>query len=341
MNESTSLTWDEAVENKSNPTLFDIIFSTIVVLAAGFSGYTTYLGFSYDLPVLASIVIATIIGLGLLIINFKIREHRIKGDGVGKPLIAFSIFLIFSFISNTNAIYTYFLANDIVGKTQVNAWESFDEGTSAILAVLDKHDSIVEREQVKQQLVIARKNLIDQISDPANPGMGEKAQRHLAEVESILDVKTTRLQPPSGSASHEAYVEYANTLDVLIITLFDEKYQSGKSAEIELFREKINGLRNFYSEKVILKEYSSDTTDLMYNDLKSLQVEAEKLVESEVHVPVINVTADDIGSFQYTWTNFIDGIAIPAIILSILLSLMLDILAPLLSLLLYKHEVEY
>ena len=103
MDKGASITWDELDRTKQDPTMFDIVFTIIVILAAGFSGYTTYLGFSYDLPVLPSIVIATIIGLGLLVINFKIREHRISGDGVGKPLLAFFVFLIFSFISNNQS----------------------------------------------------------------------------------------------------------------------------------------------------------------------------------------------------------------------------------------------
>tara|TARA_B100000676_G_C17349697_1_gene470260 strand:- start:35 stop:283 length:249 start_codon:yes stop_codon:yes gene_type:complete len=49
------------------PLGFDVGFYVIVVLAAGFSGYTTYLGFQYDLPEGMALVIAAIIGLGLLL----------------------------------------------------------------------------------------------------------------------------------------------------------------------------------------------------------------------------------------------------------------------------------
>lgn len=341
MNDYASPAWDEFEEDKSDPSMFDIIFTIIVVLAAGFSGYTTYLGFSYDLPIIPSIVIATIIGLGLLIINFKIREHRISGDGVGKPLIAFFIFLIFSFISNTNAIYTYFLQNDIVSKTQLNAWQSFDEGTEIIVAALDSNDDMVDRSNVGHLLEVARKNLHDQITDTANPGLGEKARVHLAEAENILGVTTTRLRAPSNADSQIVHIKYADRLDALIVSIYNKKYETGKVSEIESLKVEINNLKKFYSDKITLGEYSSETTDLMQKDMSTILIKAENLIGFSEGIPKINVTADDIGSFQYTWTNFADGIAITAIILSVLLSLMLDILAPILSLLLYKHEVEY
>ena len=113
---------------------FDILFAVVAFLASAFSGYTTYLGFSYDFPLLPALIMAIIIGLGLLAINFKLRHNRLDGVSVAPALIAFALFFVFSFISNTNAIYTFFLKRDIVGETQVQALRDFDAGTTKILA---------------------------------------------------------------------------------------------------------------------------------------------------------------------------------------------------------------
>ena len=89
------------------------------------------------------------------------------------------------------------------------------------------------------------------------------------------------------------------------------------------------------------KDYQSDTTDLMKRDLDTIQFRARDLTGSDLAITSINNSADETGSFQYTWTNFANWISPAAIILSILLGALLDILAPVLALLLYRSEEVY
>jgi hypothetical protein len=324
-------------------TVFDLAFTVIAVLASSFSGYTTYLGFSYDLPTLLSVVMAVIIGLGLLVINFKIRDARLSGDDLGPPLLAFSLFLVFSFISNTNAIYTYFLENDIVGETQEEAWRNFDRGTATVLAAIAEHPISIEGAQVKQDLDVARRNLRNQVTDRGNPGLGPQAREHLQEIETILGAPLTRLQPPPPSAPIAEHERYADRLDELILEVFATQNANLRSAQyaVDSLRARIEKLRALYQDLITRKQYSREITDGMKNDFDTLVVQARQLIGFDAELPTINTTADDIGSFQYTWQNFYDGTNLPAIILSILLSIMLDVLTPILSLLLYKPEVEF
>jgi hypothetical protein len=286
---------------------------------------------------------AVIIGVGLFMINLRLRENRIFGDSIVPTLAAFFVFFVFSFISNTNAIYTYFLERDIIGETQTAAWHNFDVGTQQILAEIDKNQISIEAARLKQALDVARANLRRQITDPANPGMGDKSKAHLEELETILGVQLTRLQPPRSSAPMADHEAFAKALDELILQTFATQFQTTRSdaQEILSFRDKIKKLRALYEEKIYQKEFSSDTTDLMRSDLDSLAVQARNLLGFQGDVPVINVTADDIGSFQYTWNNFWNGTKLPAILLSVLLSAMLDILTPVISLLLYKPETDF
>jgi len=320
---------------------FDILFAVVAFLASAFSGYTTYLGFSYDFPLLPALIMAIIIGLGLLAINFKLRQNRLDGVSVAPALIAFALFFVFSFISNTNAIYTFFLKRDIVGETQVQALRDFDAGTTKILGALDRNEASVASAEIKSKLDIARANLKRQITDPARPGLGPLAQTHLAEVETILGTELTRLNPPNTSAPMSEHERYAEQLDSLILDIYAKQTEGNKSAAIADLREKIEKQRGFYESLVMKKEFQRHITNLMRSDLESLNVAAQELVGYDEGVPSINVTADDIGSFQYTWRNFYDGIKLPAIILSILLSIMLDILTPVLALLLYHRKTEF
>ncbi len=320
---------------------FDIIFTIIVILAASFSAYTTYLGFSYDLPQLASTVIAAIIGLGLFIINMKIKEYRENGQSITRVVLAFLFFLIFSFISNTNAIYTYFLQKDIVANTQIQAEKDFDKGTSIILAAIDNSDITTQAARIKQDLDIAKRNLYNQMVDPANPGLGSKAKEHLSEVETILGVQLTKLKSPDPRASLKQHRKFAEDLIKLIDEQFKTKYIKGKTEDLVAFKNDIQKRRTLYRTSIINKEFNKDITDAMGRDLDSLKIKTEKLIQFNENIPSINTTADDIGSFNYTWANFVDGINKSAIILSVLLSLMLDTLAPVLAILLYRKKEVY
>ncbi len=339
---SKSLTFPETPHTSpTSPVGFNLAFMLIAVLASGFSGYTTYLGFSYDLPMPPAIVIAIIIGLGLFIINLKIKEYRLGGDSISRPFIAFLMFFFFSFISNTNAIYTYFLQKDIVKNTQVNAWSVFDSSTMIILSAIDNSQISIEGHRVKQNLSVARKNLYNQITDPSNPGLGKIAQSHLEQVEAILGINLTRLKPPTQGSALSTFKNYADRLDQMILKQFDVKYKTSQQANMAAFRDRIIKLRELYESAVNNNQFESSTTDLMKRDLDSLIVSAKKSLVIEEEIPTINANADDIGSFQYTWANFFNLISPAAIILSIALSLMLDILTPTLSILLYRREEEF
>ena len=191
-------------ESVPEATTFDVIYSVIAVITALFSAYTTFLGFSYDLPYLLSVPIAVIVGLGLLAMNFLIRDARKEGASVLKPLIVLLVIFVFSFISNTNAIYTRFLQDTIVADTQENAWLVFDSETSVLLDAIDRHELSTEAMRLQRDLDIARRNLKEQITDERNPGMGELAQRHLREINLMLGTQLTPLRAPAPGAAMAA-----------------------------------------------------------------------------------------------------------------------------------------
>ncbi len=328
-------------QNLRHGTSFDVAFGIIVILASGFSAYTTYLGFSYDIPAFLAFALALIIGIGLLSINFKLREARRTATGLGGPLVAFLFIFVFSFVSNTNAIYTFFLQRDIVGQTQEEAWRVFDSETTNVLAELDRDPQLVRFEAQKTALAIARQNLKEQIVDSNNPGLGSLAQSHLNEVSEILGTGLTPLRAPDPSAPMAQHQAYAERLDTFIADQAQTEFANGDGVAFVELTDKIHQLRGFYEDKIRSKEYRSDTTDLMKRDLDAITFKARDLLDKDLKLATINNSADATGSFQYTWTNFVNWISPAAIILSVLLGALLDILAPVLALLLYRSEEVY
>jgi hypothetical protein len=134
--------------------------------------------------------------------------------------------------------------------------------------------------------------------------------------------------------------KYADELDDFIEEQARIQFDNDPAAPILSFKSHIDELRSFYEGKMIKKEYDRDTTDLMARDLNSIAFRAKELLPEDLEIGEINNEADEVGSFRYTWRNFVDFISPTAIILSVLLGALLDLLAPLLSVLLYRYEEE-
>ncbi len=333
----------DEVEQRSTKkaTFLDVIFGLMVLTATGFSTYTTFVGYSYDFPGVLSVAIAVIVGLGLLGTNYAIRQNRIDSTGVGRPFLFFLLVFLFSFISNTNAIYTYFLKNDIVGQTQETAWSVFDLGTVEVISAIDNFPLVNNERENNRKIEIERKNLYTQITDPNNPGMGEEAQRHLQVINTLLEEPLTPLRAPIATASEKDMKDYADRLDSFIAEQYSKQVSNSSVGAINAFSQHIKSLRNLYEKQVVTKEYSSDTTDMMKRDLDQINFKAGELIGFTTTLEPINNTSDQIGSFQYTWSNFSNFINPAAILLSILLGAMLDLLTPLMSILLFKPDVKF
>lgn len=326
---------------RNRGTWFDVIFFVIVLLASGFSSYTTYLGFAYDIPMFMAFVLAIIIGLGLFAVNFLIRDARRHDTGLTKPFIAFFIIFVFSFISNTNAIYTFFLQRDIVGQTQEEAWRVFDSESTKVLTAIGNHVKFNDLKDRRTNLAIERNNLRRQITDPRNLGLGPIARDHLDKVNQILGIRITPLQPPPETAPMSAHQTYAEQLDQLIEKHGKEVFAEDPGTPLEQFSTKIQQLQDLYWREVQKKNYDSNTTDLMKRDLDQITIQGSSLMEKELRLQEINTSSDEIGSFQYTWPNFVNWINPAAIILSVLLGTLLDVMAPLFSVLLYRSDEAF
>lgn len=329
-------------ERLKQGTYFDVVFTLAAWLTGLFSGWTTYLGFSVDLPKVLAAFFAILIGLCLVAINFRLREARRKALGLAGPLVMLAVVFVISFISNTNAIYSYFVARDIVSDTQEEAWRVFDSETSKILGAIGEVPAYTALEDRKSRLVTLRENLKTQIVDSRNPGFGEIAQAHYREVEKILGTSLTSLRAPDPTAPPEQLKAYADRLDAFIVEQAEIQFHNDPAAALDDFRANIVKVRAFYESKMRGKEYSSDTTDLMARDLNGYAVKAIALMPAaKLQLKEINNTADEIGAFQYTWRNFLNWINPVAIVLSCILATLLDLLVPLLTLLLYRPDEGY
>ena len=321
---------------------FDVIFALIVILASGFSAFTTYLGFSKDLPLYMSIPIATIIGLGLLGVNFKIRAARIDDSGLTGPFLVFVIVFVFSFISNTNAFYSRLIEDDIVRETQDEAWLLFDEESTKALKVIDDHPPYQDELRKFAEMENEITRLQEQITDPRNPGLGERARSHLGRIEGLLETETTDLAPPPPEAAMREHEQYADALVSHIRELIEERKTRGVVYGYSALHDEIQGRRNVHLRRVDARDYRRDHTDEMHRDLGWIENEVNRQVSPnpELDLDEINDKADEVGKFKYTWRNFVEAVSPVAIALSVVLGALLDLLAPAMSLALYRPRYD-
>ena len=194
------------------------------------------------------------------------------------------VVVVFSFLGNTNAIYSYSIRRDIVGQTQEEAWRVFDSETSKVLAAIEDVPAVVALADKQRRLTVARQNLSTQIVDSRNPGFGELAQEHYAEIMKILDIQLTPLRAPDPTAPVEQLSSYAARLDALIEEQADTQFRGDPAAELVDFQSNIQRVRAFYEGKMREKEYSADTTDLMTRDLDGYAVRARELLPAPVEL---------------------------------------------------------
>jgi hypothetical protein len=322
-------------------TFMDVLFSVAVWLTCLVSGWATYVGFSVDLPKLIALVLAVAISLFLVGLNFELRKRKRAASSLWGTLLMLSFVVIISFLANTNAIYSYQIRRDIVGQTQEEAWRVFDSETGKILSAIAEVPEVAALEDRRRRLDVARQNLKTQIVDQRNPGFGELAQAHYADVVKILGVDLTPLRAPDPTAPTEQLAAYANRLDAFIEEQAQTQFKNDPAAPYVDLRADIEKVKSFYEGKMRLKEYSADTTDLMTRDLDGYAVSARELLPGELELRSINNTADEIGSIQYTWRNFINWISPTAIVIAILVSFILDGVVPLFTLLVVRPDNWY
>ena len=289
-----------------------------------------------------SVPIAVIVGLGLLGVNLKIRQARIQDDKLLGPFIVFFIVFVFSFISNTNAFYSRLIENDIVQETQNKAWLVFEKESSKAAKILDESATYQTELRRIAEVETETAKLKRQITDPLNPGRGERAQEHLQRIEELLETSLTDLRPPPNEAPMSDHESYALRLENLIYELVDERSKEGVVQQIFMLENQIGEKRATHRGRIDSKDFMRKHTDEMHRDLKEIQNLTNRILSPtpELILEEINDEADDVGKFKYTWRNFVNLISPVAMVLSIILGALLDVLAPTMSLALYRPQYE-
>ena len=168
----------------------DLFLAFLAILLISVSFYQTWLGLQQIFGG-ASFVIALVLSLLLLFLCWMIHSAKLEGKSV-KGLIGIYIFIAsFCFIANFNALYTRFMRTDIY----TTELRDINDKYNTLETNVEGKLSYKYNKETTQNIEIKKKQLIEQIKDPGNKGIGKRAQDLIKDIEKLTGQKVDLLTP--------------------------------------------------------------------------------------------------------------------------------------------------
>jgi len=168
----------------------DLFLGILALLLISVSFYQTWLGLQQIFGP-ASFVIALVLSLLLLFLCWMLRNAKLEGKPTGS-LVGIYIFIAsFCFIANFNALYTRFMKTDIY----TNELREINKLYTALESDVESRLSYKYNKATTQNIEIKKKQLMEQIKDPGNKGIGTRAQALISDIEKLTGQKVDLLTP--------------------------------------------------------------------------------------------------------------------------------------------------
>ncbi|SFI50753.1 hypothetical protein [Halpernia frigidisoli] len=204
----------------------EIFLAILAILLISVSFYQTWLGLEQIFGN-ASIVIAFVLSLLLLFLIYMIRQAKLEGRPTGS-LVGIYIFVAsFCFIANFNALYTRFMRTDIYSTELRTINEDFNN----LQANVGSKFNYKYSKETTQNVEIIKKQLIEQIKDPGNKGIGTRAQSLIKDIEKLTNQKVDLLTPV-GNDYQDLAERMGKQIDNMISDLSPE--ESNLKSDIDL-----------------------------------------------------------------------------------------------------------
>lgn len=198
-------------------TTTDLFLAFLAVLLISVSFYQTWLGLDQIFGG-SSVIIALVLSLILLFLLWQIRLNRLKGNSTTGLSWIYFFFAAFCFVANFNALYTRFMRTDIYTTELREINEKFNNLETDIQSKL----SYKYNKEITQNIEIKKKQLIEQIKDPGNKGIGTRAQSLIRDIEKLTGQKVDILTPV-GNDYEDLAIRMGNQIDNMISDLSPEE----------------------------------------------------------------------------------------------------------------------
>lgn len=176
--------------NKKPISATDLFLGLLAVMLISVSFYQTWMGLQQIFGP-ASFVIALVLSLLLLFLCWMLRNAKLEKKPTGSLIGIYLFIASFCFIANFNALYTRFMRTDIY----TTELREINEGFNKLEADVQSKFSYKYDKITSQNIEIKKKQLMEQIKDPGNKGIGQRAQNLIKDLEKLLGQKIDFLTP--------------------------------------------------------------------------------------------------------------------------------------------------
>ena len=290
----------------SKITATDLFLGVLALLLIGVSFWQTWLGLSQIFGE-ASFVIALVLSLLLLFLIWLLRQYKMEGKSTTELILFYVFIASFCFIANFNALYTRFMKTEIYTTELKKANDKFN----ALQADVDSRLTYSVDAKTRQEIISDVNQLMIQIQDPANSGIGVEARAIISRIEKKLGKAITPLTPINQTP--EGYRDLAERMAEQILTMLEVLNPEEKRLKTELDAAVLKW--NKETQKILAK--SSDIINsvavgkidemlLEYNKLGNQAQNVSGANKYQFEIAQSNAQAvGKIGyAFRHAWENF-------------------------------------
>lgn len=218
-------------EEKEQPKVPSWVHIPIAIFVL-ISFYETGKGFT---PVLGSVLgwgFSFGLAFILFIMNKKFAENIVNKRSIKSLFIFYCFCCVFSFAGNYSGMFNYFLNQSIYQNELKHHLEQVDDVYNRAVKAIDNFDPVTAEKINRVHALSDQLRL--QITDPARPGLGQRARELIAEIEGILGEKLTEFGATSKpEALAERYQENINQIVQRTLNSGDNKRATDLKAQVE------------------------------------------------------------------------------------------------------------
>lgn len=171
-------------------TATDLFLGALALILISVSFYQTWLGLQQILGQ-SSFALALVLSMLLFFLLIKIRNLKVSGKSTSSLVGIYVFIALVCFIANFNALYTRFMRTDIFTTELRDINEDFNNLETDVQSKL----SYKYNKETAQNIEIKKKQMMEQIKDPGNKGIGTRAQALIRDIEKLTGQKVDLLTP--------------------------------------------------------------------------------------------------------------------------------------------------
>lgn len=271
-------------------------------------------------------VFSLAIGLMMLFLSFEMRKRRLRGLNAAGPLAGYIACAIFCFFGNFNAIYSRYNREELFKKELEQHRQQLTAISTAAITALAKADTSADH--LLRRVGELKGQLLMQIKDPANAGLGIRAKEIIASIENSLGQKLTLF---SGTPAQLAG-SYSDNIDHILTARLANSRKKTADQMIQEISVQKDTLDALILTTLKPQNISARGQDVIFKTVDAINNIGEKtknfLGAANFSYTEAEFENQEIGKISHTFSSAFNGENWATALISILVAIAIDALVP-------------